>query len=103
MERGKVLPQPDPSGVDVNFEMMMPLLQPDIVGVVASLLTVPDLQHSFVRVCKLWNAVGSEIVKGTCPPVVSSLFVLFCEIHVCSQPSLLNLPAQICVMNICEK
>ena len=41
-----------------------PLLQRDVVGVVASFLTVFHLRRSFLRVSKLWFEIGTEIVKG---------------------------------------
>mgnify|MGYP006983104862 CR=1 FL=1 len=42
----------------------LPLLQRDIVGIVASFLNLDDLQ-SFVRVCKLWFMVGKDVAKGS--------------------------------------
>jgi len=41
-----------------------PMLQQDVVGIVASFLDVFDLRRTFIRVSKLWFAIGMDIVNG---------------------------------------
>ena len=43
----------------------IPLLQEDIVGVVATLLDSLNIRILFVRVCKLWYKSGMDVVVGT--------------------------------------
>jgi len=43
----------------------MPLLQQDVMGVVASYLSTYNLRVSFLRVCKLWREMGMEAIQGT--------------------------------------
>jgi len=52
------------TGQDINAVVHLPLLQRDVIGIIASLLTLLDLIRSFVRVCKLWFEVGMEAAKG---------------------------------------
>jgi len=54
---------------EVDSVLHSPLLQRDVVGVVASFLavcrhTVVDLRRIFILVCRLWFEAGMEIVKG---------------------------------------
>jgi len=62
---------------DSFSHVQLPLLQQDIVGVVASFLDILDLRQSFNHVCKLWFAVTMDIIKGTFVyPSHSSVFTM---------------------------
>ena len=50
--------------IEACVPVHLPILQQDIVGVVASFLDVFDLRRSFIRVCKLWFETGTDIVKS---------------------------------------
>ena len=55
---------PDKDEPHSGSVLYSPLLQRDVVGVVASFVNGVDLRLSFVRVCKLWFEIGIEFVKG---------------------------------------
>ena len=46
-------------------------LSTDVIGVIASFLSVFDLRRSFARVCKQWHVIAISVVQGMFRVIVS--------------------------------